>query len=292
MTKDETTAVEIDAPQVWELEIDGRLHRVETSTSGLTNKAIWWVDGERIADRSSVADDNLELVAEKDHALADELGAIKARFTGGGRPRRVTHFEGDRDTASTKALIGSGGTDLDPEPGSRAARREEWAVRHPVLASLDEIIGGAGKILVPIAIAALIPILSRLLPDWDIDLPLPDLPSIPWPDIDLPSIPWPDLTVPWPDITLPGWVGTILDVLRLAWPLLLGLVIAVSEYRRRRRNAAARAERQARTSAARDVAPAEADEARDEEGEPEHGEHDGRGDVGLDRGYGADRGEG
>ena len=253
MTKDETSAVEISDPQVWELEIDGRQHRVETSTGGFANKVVWWVDGERVAEKSSGVDDAIELSAGKEHALADELGSIKVRFTGTGRPRRVTHFEGDRSTASTKALMGTGGTDLDPEPGSKAARREDWAVRHPVLASLDEIIGGAGKIIIPIALAALIPLLSRLLPDWDVDLPdipWPDLPSIPWPDLDLPSIPWPD--IPWPDITLPGWVGTILDALQFVWPLLLGIVIAWSEYQRRKRNAAARAERRAlRDEAAR-----------------------------------------
>ena len=251
MTKDETSAVEISDSQVWELEIDGRLHRVETSTGGLANKVIWWVDGERIAEKSASVDDNVELSADKEHDLADELGAVKVRFTGMGRPRRATHFDGDRGTASTKALMGSGGTDLDPEPGSKAARREDWATRHPVLASLDEIIGGAGKIVIPIALAALIPILSRLLPDWDVDLPSIPWPDIPWPD--LPSIPWPDLPdIPWPDVTLPGWVGVILDALRFVWPLLLGIVIAWSEYKRRKRNAAARAERRAlRDEAAR-----------------------------------------
>lgn len=248
MAKGATEHVEIDDPQVWELEVNGRLHRVETSTGGAPNKAIWWVDGDRIAAKSASVDDAIELSADAEHELADELGAVKVRFTWGGRPRRVTHLEGNRDSAATKALLGIGGTDLDPEPGSPAARREEWAERHPVLASLDEIVGGAGKIVIPIALAALVPILSRLLPDWDVDLPLPDLPSIPWPDIDLPSIPWPELdlpSIPWPDITLPGWVGAVLDALRFIWPLLLGIAIAASEYKRRTRNAAARAERQA-----------------------------------------------
>lgn len=245
MTKDDAKTLEISDPQVWELEIDGRLHRVETSTGGWGNQVIWSVDGERIAEKASSADDAIELSADEAHELADELGAIKARFTGMGRPRRVTHFDGDRGTATTRAFMGAGGTDLDPEAGSKAARREEWAVRHPVLASLDEILGGLGKIIIPIALLALLPLLERLLPDWEIDLP--DLPSIPWPDLDLPSIPWPDLpSIPFPDISLPGWVGEVVDVLRLIWPLLIGIGIAVAEYRRRKRNQAAREERQQR----------------------------------------------
>lgn len=282
--------VEIGEPQVWELEVDGRHHRVETSHGDWSNKVIWWVDGERLADRSS-ADDSLELSAEEDHDLADEVGAIKVRFTGMGRPRRATHFAGDRDTASTRALMGTGGTDLDPEPGSKAARREDFALRHPVLGGLDNVIGGAGKIVIPLVVAALLPLLRRLLPDWDIDLPLPDLPSIPWPDVDLPSIPWPDVSIPWPDVSLPGWVGTVLDALRFVWPLLLGIAIAVSEHRRRKRNAARRDGRTA-GSAARDVPPTEADDARDEEHQPEDGEDDDAGRVLVGGGHGTDRGEG
>jgi hypothetical protein len=286
MADDEDTkqGVEIKDPQVWELEIDGRLHRVETSTPGWINKVVWSVDGERVAEKASSVDDNLHLGLGKDEDGADELGALKVRFTGTGRPRRVTHFDGDRTTAMTKATIGTGGTDLDPEPGSKAARREEWAEGHPVLASLDEILGGVGKVVIPLVAAALIPIILRLLPDWDIDLPF-DLPSIPWPDIDLP--------IPHVDITLPGWVGTLLEVLKYTWPILLGCAIAWSEYQRRKRNAAARAERQAlRDSAARDIPSSEPDEAGDEQGEPDDGEeHDGQDDDVL-RGDRTDRREG
>lgn len=276
MVEDEgtTTKVEIEHPQVWELEIDGRLHRVETSTGGWTNKVAWSVDGELVAAKTSGLDDSLELEAPKDHPLAEELGAVKARFTRFGRTRRVTHFGGERDEAMTRALVGTGGTDLDPEPGSKAARREEWAVRHPVLAALDDLGAGVWAVLVPVVLAAVMPILRRLLPDWD--LPHIDLPSIPWPDIDLPSIPWPDWdlpSIPWPDVELPGWVGEIFHLLKLLWPVILGAVIAWSEHQRRRRAAAARAERRAAREESADVPSPQGDEGgateehRDEEGE-------------------------
>ncbi|GAA3606727.1 hypothetical protein GCM10022199_08200 [Marihabitans asiaticum] len=259
--------VEIDEPQVWELEVDGRSHRVETSTGGWSNSVRWLVDGELIATKKSAADDNLELEADEDHELADQVGAIKVRFTGTGRPRRVTHFAGERKEAKTRALMGTGGVDMDPEPGSKAARREDFATRHPVLGAADDILGGLGKILIPLAIAALIPILRRLLPDWDVDLPTPDipwpdwrLPSIPWPDLDLPSIPWPDL----PD--LPAWLEPVIDSLELIWPLLVGIGIAWAEYKRRKRNRAAREERQARRATGSDSPEREAD---DQERPPE-----------------------
>lgn len=240
---DETHDIVIEHPQVWGLLLDGRRHEVRTSQRGYRNRATWRVDGVEVASGSATAD-SLELVVPDDHELVDEIGAMKARFTATGRPRRVTHFEGEKSAALPRAIMGSGGTDLDPEPDSPAARREEWAGRHPLLASADDVLGGAGKILVPIALAALLPLIGRLLPDWDLDLPRPDLPSIPWPD--LPSVPWPDLpSIPWPDVTLPGWVGTVLDAVKLLWPLLLGIAVAVGEHRRRRRNAAAREERAA-----------------------------------------------
>lgn len=238
---------EITEPQVWELVVDGRLHRVETSRGGWSNVVLWFVDGELVESKKSSVDDALELTAPKGHELADEIGGVKARFTRFGRPRRVTHFAGTRDEAATKALVGAGGQDLDPEPGSKAARREEWAERHPMLASLDDILGGAGAILIPIAIAALLPLLKRLLPDWDLpSIPLPDwdLPSIPWPDWDLPSIPWPDWDLP--DLpAVPDWLRPIVRALVFLWPVILGVMIAVGEHRRRKHKAAARAERQA-----------------------------------------------
>lgn len=255
-TTDETPQTDIEDPQVWVLPIDGRRHEVRTSQRGFRNLATWSVDGVEVASSTGTAD-SLELVVPDDHELVDEIGAMKARFTATGRPRRVTHFAGAKAAALPRALIGTGGTDLDPEPGSRAHGREEWAVRHPVLASADDVLGGAGKVVVPLVLAVLLPVLSRLLPDWDLDLPSVDLPSIPWPD--LPSIPWPDLSVPWPDVSLPGWLGTVLDAVKMILPLLLGIAVAVGEHRRRRRNAAAREERQAQEATGEEPRDVEAD---------------------------------
>ncbi len=241
-TTDETPHIDIEDPQVWVLDVDGRRHEVRTSQRGFRNLATWSVDGVEVASSSGSAD-SLELVVPDDHELVEEIGAMKARFAATGRPRRVTHFAGAKSAALPRALVGTGGTDLDPEPGSRAHHREEWAVRHPVLASADDVLGGAGKVVVPLLLAALLPVLGRLLPDWDLDLPSVDLPSIPWPD--LPTIPWPDISVPWPDVTLPGWLGALLGAAKVLWPLLLGIAVAVGEHRRRRRNAAARDDREA-----------------------------------------------
>lgn len=58
--------IEIDEPQVWALEVDGRLHRVETSTGGWSNSVRWLVDDELVAAKKSAADDNLELSPERE----------------------------------------------------------------------------------------------------------------------------------------------------------------------------------------------------------------------------------
>ena len=64
--------------QVYEMVIDGRRHRVETSVGdGWSNTATWWVDDEELATATSAAADNLYLVADEEHELADEVGSTE-----------------------------------------------------------------------------------------------------------------------------------------------------------------------------------------------------------------------
>ena len=107
-------------------------------------------------------------------------------------------------------------------------RRERFARRYPRLYALRHVAKGTGK-----AAAALIGIglLLQLLPaiPWpDIPLPSIDLPEIPWPDIPLPSI---DL----PEITMPAWLRAILEAKKYWLPILIGIVLAVRELKRRQR---------------------------------------------------------
>lgn len=263
--------------QVFELTVRGRAHRVETTPGGgWSNRATWWVDGEEIATKKS-SEGNLYLAAEEDHELADELGALRVTFTVLGKPVRATWFEGPRGTAVTASYVGTGGIDLVPEAGSPAAEREERMRANPGLYAARHVVGGVGKVLVPIVAAVVAAwLLSRVSwPDWD----------IPWPDLDLPSIPWPE--IPRPDWGLdvdweaPGWLRWILDKVKYVWPILLGLWLARHEVRRRRQQDELRARMgaggasgpAAGGSAVGDVPSREPEDAEAEEGQaPEAGD--------------------
>jgi len=217
--------------QVYELTVEGRHHRVETSVGdGWSNHATWWVDGEEIAAKKSSSEASLYLAPDKKHDLADDIGALRVRFTALNTPIRATWFEGTREKATAASWVGTGGIDLVPEPGSPAAIREERMRARPRIHAARHVVGGVGKVLVPILAAAVATwLLSRVT--W----PDIDLPAIPWPD--LPSIPWPE--IPWPEVRLPSWdapdwVGWILDKLKFVWPILLGLWLARREVTRRR----------------------------------------------------------
>lgn len=284
--------------QVYELTVDGRSHRVETSVGdGWSNRATWWVDGEEIATTKSSSEDSLHLSADEEHDLADEVGAIRVRFTTLSKPVRATWFEGTRSKAVAASYLGTGGIDLIPEAGSPAARREDRMRANPHLYAARHVVGGVGKVVVPIAFAVAIAwLLSRItLPDLG-------LPSIPWPD--LPAIPWPD--IPWPSFRLnldwdaPGWVRWLLDKVKYVWPILLGLWLARREMTRRREQDELRARMSAGGasghaaggSAVRDVPSGEAEDAETEQDEPPGAGDEGPGEVDVLRGDIADESEG
>ena len=75
--------------------------------------------------------------------------------------------------------------------------------------------------LVPIALVWL----ARYVP-WP-EIPLPDVPSLPLPDV---SVPLPDIRLPRP----PAWVGEVLDKAGYVWPVVLAAALAYGEVRRRR----------------------------------------------------------
>jgi len=114
---------------------------------------------------------------------------------------------------------------LEPEPGSRAARREQFKRERPGLYAARHVAKAVGKVLMPLLGIGL---LLNLLPEISIDIPI-DLPAIPFPD--LPSIPFPDIDLP----ELPGWVKAILEAAKYWGPILVAIVIAVREWRKRRR---------------------------------------------------------
>lgn len=127
---------------------------------------------------------------------------------------------------------GQPGVELDPPQGSRAADRyaamaaSPWKrVVYPLLAGLSKGGWALGIIFLGPLIAAIIgPLIAwlrSLLPDWEID--------IPWPDID-----WPDWRLP--AIELPGWVEFLAEYSRVWVPVLIGLVIGAIAVRRYRKS--------------------------------------------------------
>jgi hypothetical protein len=215
--------------------VDGRHHRVQVRGSVLRTIE-WYVDDELVATKKS-SDDNVAVESDRLDALA-----VGLKFTALGRAKRVTLYASEGDVpASARALLGTGGLDLDPEPGSPAARREQRIREHPWRHATLATAGGVAKVVVPI-------LLGLLVVRFAVDLPWPDW-RIPWPDIDLPRIPGPEIPwpeIPWPDIDLPdwelpAWVGWLLDKLKYLWPVLLAAVLAKSEIDRRRKQDALKA---------------------------------------------------
>lgn len=201
-----------------------------------------------------------------EHEGPAELGVIGAKFSSLGKPRRVTWFgqerlDADPDEESTDdadepdesdesgdgkkpsramahAVLGVGGIDLDPEPGSPAALREARIRAHPRRYTAIQTAGGVAKVVLPIllgliAVRFVVNIPWPSIP-WP-NIPWPDLPSIPWPDIPWPSIPWPDINLPHFDFEVPGWVRWLLDKAKYVVPILIAFALARNELRRRRK---------------------------------------------------------
>ena len=163
----------------WHLVHDGREHAVVVERGALVREAVWSRDGVEVG-RKKTSDETF-VVAPKGAA-----GAVRLKFGVTGPARRVTLHD-----TETEAHAGLGGTDLEPEAGSKAAERAEWIGAHPHLHTARQTAIAAAGVGVPVLAIWLL----TLVP-W---------PSIPWPDVDLPSIPWPDLpSIPWPDIRLPA----------------------------------------------------------------------------------------
>lgn len=200
-----------DAKERWHLTRDGHEHVVEVAQGSLTRRVSWSQDGTERATKKT-SDETIVLAGA-------EAGAVRLKFGLVGPARRVTLHDSEAE-----AHIGLGGTDLEPEAGSRAARRAEWIGAHPHLHTARQTAIAAAGVGVPILLVWLL----TLVP-WP-SIPWPSIPwtSIPWPDINLPSIPWPDINLP----DLPDWVDT---VRKFAIPVFIAFFIARGEVRRRRK---------------------------------------------------------
>ena len=217
------------ATERWRIDRDGRSHVLEIADAGLGRRLTWTVDGEEVASRKT-SDEKVVLDA-------GDTGAVGVRlpmFVG--PARRVTLYDDE-----VRAHTGLGGLDLDPEPGSKGAEREEWIRAHPHLHTARQTVAAAAGVVVPLVVLWLLARFAVPAIPWpDLpSIPWPDLPSIPWPD--LPSIPWPDLpSIRWPDLgwpwfSLPDVPQWVRDAAKFVGPVVLAFFLARGEIRRRRK---------------------------------------------------------
>lgn len=198
--------------QRWHLHSDDQDHVVEIEDVGLRRRVVWRRDERELAAATS-GDERVRLVPE-----GDGDGAVAVRFGHWGPARRVTWFD-DR----AEALLGVGGLDFEPEPGSSAAARESWNRAHPRLFTVRQTLVAVATVVVPLVLALLAARFAFSLPspDWELPrIPWPGLPAIPWPDVDLPAV--------------PGWVREVLSKVKYVGPVVLAFVVARAEIRRRR----------------------------------------------------------
>lgn len=232
----------------WVLTSAGREHRVDIHRRLLRREVVWSIDGVEVA-RDRSMDDRFRMIADSDLMVVRLPSFV-------GPARRVTLFEvtdEQDEQESARARLGlGGGVDLTPEPGSRAARREQWITEHPRRYQAVTVATAIGKVIAPILLVLLFGSLVFAIPwpDWN-------LPSIP-----LPSIPWP--SIPWPDWHLPGWAEVIVDNARYVIPVLVAWALASGEIRRRRRQDAQRREREAPSQDRCAERPTAADSAPDQ----------------------------
>jgi hypothetical protein len=136
--------------------------------------------------------------------------------------RAVTPFWGG--SVVRAELVPSDGGEpiaLEPKPGTRAAKRARFEREHPRLYAARHVAKGAGQ--VALALIGLTFLLS-FMPDISIDLP----------DVDLPDIPWPHIDLPLPQIGIPEWLRDVLRSKQYWLPVVIGLLLARAELRRRR----------------------------------------------------------
>ena len=168
-----------------------------------------------------------------DGRAADELPAALTKVAGLARATRVP---------------------FEPAPGTFAARLGRFQLAHPHLWAARHVVLATGRVLAGLlGIVLVLQLVLRQVLAWISDrLPDLDLPDVPWPDVDLPSIPWPDVDLP--DVSLPGWLLVLVGTAKFWVPILVAVVLAVREVRRRKR---------APVAADAEAGPSEEDDAPD-----------------------------
>ena len=211
-------------PQRFDLTVPAATHRVEISDGALRREIRWYVDDELVGGH--------QVGRREGDAQAGGPRARPARpAVLDARPPAPGHAGSSRARRRPRRRpSGIGGIDLDPEPGSRAAAYEQKVREHPRRYAAIQTAGGVAKVVRPAAVplpGGAVHVLAAAARREPARIPRPDLP-------DLPSIPW-------PDINLAGLVAARLGARgagegrSTCWPVVLAFVLARAEIRRRRK---------------------------------------------------------
>jgi hypothetical protein len=169
--------------------------------------------------------DRIRLLVDGEEVAETKANGAKTVLAGEGfEIHAVTPFWGG-SVVRAELVPADGGepTQLEPAPGTRAARRARFEREHPRLYASRHVIKGVAQVAgVLIGLSVLLRFLPSIpLPELDLNL-----------DLDLPSIPWPDLPIP--HIELPEWLRDILRSKKYWLPVVIGIFVARAELRRRR----------------------------------------------------------
>lgn len=195
-----------DMPASFSVEYEGRTVEVIPDPLWERDRVRLVVDGETVAERKA---NGKQTVLEAD---GFEVRAVMPPW--GGRVTRASLVPAGEDVEY----------EMDPEPGTRAAKLAAWGREHPKLYASRYVLTGAAQVALAIIGFAFVLKLLPAIPLPSIDLPTIDLPDIPWPTIDLPDLP-----------ALPGWVQAVLDSKQYWLPIVIGLALAARELDRRKK---------------------------------------------------------
>jgi hypothetical protein len=174
-------------------------------------------DGRRIevVPYSSLSKDRLQLLIDGDLVAEVKPNGADTVVAGDGvEVRVVMPWHG---TSITRAELVSpeGPVRLAPAPGSAAARREQIERERPGLYAARHVLKGVAQVVGAVLGIGLV---IRFLPDISLPIDLPDI----------------NLNIDPPSLDPPGWVAAIMASAKFWLPILLGVVIALREWRRRR----------------------------------------------------------
>lgn len=199
-TSRQTTQVPTRQKDRFTLDHQGRRLQVATGRDGIATTARLFVDGDAVAEGKNWWE-----------PVTITYGSLTVRV----RSNLIAQVLGCALVVDPKTNDGDPAFPFTPPPGSRAAKLDDLARRHPTLYASRHV--GIALLQLAIGLFGIGALIRGLLPRLGIDIPFPDL-----------------------DLSPPGWLRTILDVpdrvleFLFGWidfPSLDGMIDAIAPYR-------------------------------------------------------------